>query len=578
MAVVGQVIDDKYEILTLIGRGGMSKVYLAMDKRLNKQWAVKEIQKKTRDKNNEVVVQSAIAEANMIKQLDHPSIVRIVDIIENPDVIYIIEDYIEGETLDRILEGNGAQPQELVIEWAMQICEALEYLHTRKPAIIYRDMKPSNVMLKPDGNIKIIDFGIAREYKEQSLADTVSLGTRGYAAPEQFGGRGQTDARTDVYCLGVTLYHLVTGHSPSEPPYEIYPIRHWNPQLDPGLEAIIDKCAQLNPGDRYQSCAELLYALQHYEENGTAYRKRQKRKLGWFITTAVSCLVFSFVGILGLGMRTATNNADYEQNIAQARSATTPEQKVEYYEKAIEIKPLEDTAYLEMIEVFKEDDVFSEEEEQILADTLKKNQNSLRDRKEYANLAFEVGRLYWYYYGYGNSEVEEMAAEGEVIENNEMEGDKNEITRMKSARIWFADAVEYGGDSSENYAIAAVYRDIGEFKENHTKAASEGTDGGTYAPYWENIKELVSLISSQKNEREIHELEVYRFAMHAIEGYARNFQSEGVERRDMQELFDAVKESVSAISTTTDKTEEIKNRLTNRINQTQKAIDNAYRE
>ena len=125
MAVLGQVIDDKYEILTLIGRGGMSEVYLARDRRLNKQWAVKEIQKRARDKNNEVVVQSAIAEANMIKQLDHTAIVRIVDIIETPDVIYIIEDYIEGETLNTILDENGAQPQELVIEWAMQNDDSL---------------------------------------------------------------------------------------------------------------------------------------------------------------------------------------------------------------------------------------------------------------------------------------------------------------------------------------------------------------------------------------------------------------------------------------------------------------------
>ena len=146
MARIGQVIDGKYEILKEIGRGGMSIVYLAMDKRLNKQWAVKEIPKRALDKNNEVVVQSAIAEANMIKRLDHPAIVRIVDIINNDDVIYIIEDYIEGETLGTIVENNGAQPQELVIEWAMQICEALEYLHTRKPPIIYRDMKPTNVM------------------------------------------------------------------------------------------------------------------------------------------------------------------------------------------------------------------------------------------------------------------------------------------------------------------------------------------------------------------------------------------------------------------------------------------------
>lgn len=111
MASIGQVIDDKYEILKLVGQGGMSKVYLAMDKRLNKQWAVKEIEKRAKDRNNEIVIQSAIAEANLIKQLDHPAIVRIVDIIDNGNVIYIIEDYIEGETLGTILENNGAQPQ-----------------------------------------------------------------------------------------------------------------------------------------------------------------------------------------------------------------------------------------------------------------------------------------------------------------------------------------------------------------------------------------------------------------------------------------------------------------------------------
>ena len=242
MATIGSVIEGKYEILKLIGQGGMSKVYLAMDKRLNKQWAVKEIEKRARDRNNEIIIQSAIAEANMIKKLDHPSLPRIVDIIENPEVIYVIMDYIEGEPLSNVLDEYGAQPQDIVIDWAKQLCEVLDYLHTRKPSIIYRDMKPANIMLKPDGNLKLIDFGIAREYKEQNLADTVSLGTKGYAAPEQFGGKGQTDARTDVYCLGVTLYHLVTGQNPCEPPYELYPIRHWNPQLSGGLERIIQKC------------------------------------------------------------------------------------------------------------------------------------------------------------------------------------------------------------------------------------------------------------------------------------------------------------------------------------------------
>ena len=112
MAQIGSVIEDKYEILKLIGQGGMSKVYLAMDKRLNKQWAVKEIQKRARDKQNQVVIQSAIAEANMIKKLDHPSLPRIVDIIDDGNVIYVVMDYIEGEPLSKILEEYGAQPQE----------------------------------------------------------------------------------------------------------------------------------------------------------------------------------------------------------------------------------------------------------------------------------------------------------------------------------------------------------------------------------------------------------------------------------------------------------------------------------
>lgn len=561
VAKVGQVIDDKYEILTLIGQGGMSKVYLARDKRLNKQWAVKEIQKKARDKNNEVVIQSAIAEANMIKQLDHPSIVRIVDIIDNPDVIYIIEDYIEGETLNTILEENGAQPQELVIEWAMQICEALEYLHTRKPAIIYRDMKPSNVMLKPDGNIKIIDFGIAREYKEQSLADTVSLGTKGYAAPEQFGGKGQTDARTDVYCLGVTLYHLVTGHSPCDPPYEIYPIRHWNPQLDPGLEAVIEKSTQLNPNDRYQSCAELLYALQHYEENGAAYRAKQKKKLSVFMATAIASVIFAIVGMLGLVMRVHTNNEDYSQNILRAEKAATAEEKVEFYSKAIEIKPMESEAYLGMVEAFKDDATYTTEEEKTFKDKINTHLVDLREQEDYGNLAFEVGKLYWYYYDYGKTETAD-----------------NQITRMKSAIQWFEDATKYGGESTDYYLMSTIYRDIGKFNRDITLNIEEASDKGKYAPYWKNMKELVSLISSSENESEIIELEVYKLSMYSIETYARKFKADDVKQDDMTKLFDTVKSAVANVDTTSDKTEQLKAEVTARFDSAKSAIDNAYRE
>jgi len=561
LAVVGQVIDDKYEILKLVGRGGMSKVYLAMDKRLNKQWAIKEIEKRAKDKNNEIVIQSAIAEANLIKQLDHPAIVRIVDIIDNGDVIYIIEDYIEGETLSSILENNGAQPQELVIEWAMQICEALEYLHTRKPPIIYRDMKPANVMLKPDGNIKVIDFGIAREYKDQSLADTVSLGTKGYAAPEQFGGKGQTDARTDVYCLGVTLYHLLTGQNPCEPPYEIYPIRHWNPQLSAGLEAIIQKCTQLNPDDRYQSCAELLYALHHYEEYGAIYRARQKRKLNTFIGTVAATVLCAIVGVAGLGMRTATNNADYTQNILQAEKASSTQEKLVYYTSAADIKPYVMDAYLGMIDAVKEDATFTIEEEAVLKKKLNVNLSGLREEEGYANLAFEVGKLYWYYYEYGKTETAD-----------------NQVTRMKSAIQWFEDAVQYGNESDEFFIMSSIYRDIGKFNRDITLNIEEASDKGTYAPYWKNINELVTMISESKEENEIIELEVYKLSMYSIETYARKFKADGIDQEDMEKVFETVKKAAEDVSTTSDKTQQLKADVMARFESTETAIANAYRE
>ena len=169
MTEIGTVVDGKYEILKEIGHGGMSVVYLAMDKHLNKQWAVKEILRKG-GSNDEVVVNSLLAEANLMKRLDHPALPRIVDIIDNGLTIYIVMDYIEGVSLSKKMKEVGkAIPQEYVIDWGIQLCDVLGYLHSRQPPIIYRDMKPSNVMLKPDGNLMLIDFGTARVQKIQSF-------------------------------------------------------------------------------------------------------------------------------------------------------------------------------------------------------------------------------------------------------------------------------------------------------------------------------------------------------------------------------------------------------------------------
>lgn len=274
---IGTIIDDKYKVLREVGRGGMSIVYLAMDLRINKQWAIKVLRKNS-EQDFEIVKQGLIAEANLLKKIDHPNLPRIIDFIDSDDSVIIIMDYIEGESLNHILDQYGAQPEEKVLKWAKQLCDVLGYLHTRTPAIIYRDMKPANVMLRPNGSITLIDFGIAREFKETNLADTTCLGTRGYAAPEQFGGMGQTDARTDIYCLGVTLYNLVTNLNPAEPPYEIKPIREVDSKLSKGLEYVIQKATIRDPELRYQSISEMLYDLENLDKTEKKANKAAKSK------------------------------------------------------------------------------------------------------------------------------------------------------------------------------------------------------------------------------------------------------------------------------------------------------------
>lgn len=359
MTELGTVLDGKYEILKKVGQGGMSIVYLAMDNRLNKQWAVKEI-KNDGSKSVETLLKGLEREANILKNVDHPVLPRIVDIINENNTIYVIMDFVEGKPLSDVLKEEGAQDQNKVIEWGRALASALDYLHSMNPPIIYRDMKPSNVMLKPDGSVKLIDFGTAKEYVIENNADTTALGTRGYAAPEQFGdaqGRGiyNTDARTDIYNLGATLYHLVTGKNPCEPPYEIKPIRQWNPMLSSGFEQIINKCCQASPNDRYQSCSELLYALDHYNELDNEYRAASKKKFAKFTTMAALSLVSVAVAIAGGLKKRDLKEQDYNNKVMEAEEALQNDdvnEAISCYKEAIELDQTKSDAYIGLIDTY----------------------------------------------------------------------------------------------------------------------------------------------------------------------------------------------------------------------------------
>lgn len=304
--------NDTYEIKSVIGKGGMSTVYLAEHKRLHTRWAVKEVRKQQGARFD------FLTESNILKRLQHPMLPRIVDIFEDRDCIYIVEDFVEGITLEELLRQQKRVDEALGLQWFQDLCGVLSYLHGQKPhPIIYRDMKPSNVMLQPDGALKLIDFGIAREYKQESNADTTYIGTKGYAAPEQF-GKAQTDARTDIYSLGITMYHLLTGKSPYEPPYQFVPARQLCPELSYGIEHILDKCIQPEPADRYQSVEALLDDLDHSYRFDKAYQKYVTVK-----RVCVAVIVAMFVASAGLiaGGRVLMNqekNSEYGSLLEQA--------------------------------------------------------------------------------------------------------------------------------------------------------------------------------------------------------------------------------------------------------------------
>lgn len=478
MLEIGSVIDGKYKILNVVGKGGMSVVYLAMNERANKQWAIKEVRKDGMQ-SFEVVKQNLVAETDLLKKLNHPHLPSIIDVIDCDDTFLIVMDYIEGNPLSKALETSGAQNQDDVIEWAKQLCDVLGYLHSRKPPIIYRDMKPSNVMLKPDGNVMLIDFGTAREFKSTSVADTTCLGTQGYAAPEQFGGHGQTDARTDIYCLGATMYHLVTGHNPATPPYEMYPIRQWNPMLSSGLEEIILKCTQRNPEDRYQSCAELLYALDHYRDLDIENKKVQSFKWKTFLASFIMTIVM-LVGTIGFSAGlTVQTSSTYESYIANGDSAVSQDAAEKFYLDAINVDPANPLAYQKLLERCTSDSKLSEDEYNTIKDEIYEHENELKSKypSEYAdNVAYKLGQALYFSY---------------VPSSQKSESENFSMAGITVSQRWL-DIAQKMGSTEQIKHRAELLSSMSKAYQNMSGKSLEGDPVEEVKEYWNNLVEIAS--------------------------------------------------------------------------------------
>jgi serine/threonine protein kinase len=264
--------NNLYRVKRLVGGGGMAWVYQV--ERLSGEetqggsppslWALKELRPQTEDPETQQHARTLFnQEATILSRLDHPNLPQVIDFFEDQGRAYLVMEFIWGESLEkRIAAANSPLLEREVLQWAAQICTVLEYLHSRQPAIIFRDLKPSNVMVTNAGMVKLVDFGIARTYKEDKLQDTIALGSENYAAPEQW-GEAQTDARSDIYGLGATLYHLLANLPPSPAflPSEPQPVDELNPALSRATVEIITKAMQRERENRYQSAAEMKQAV-----------------------------------------------------------------------------------------------------------------------------------------------------------------------------------------------------------------------------------------------------------------------------------------------------------------------------
>lgn len=262
----GSILGGRYQIVRSIGSGGMSHVYVAEDLRLpGKKWAIKESIAHPEYQAN------VATEAEMLIELQHPRLPQIVDFFE-PDsegYTYLVMDYIRGVTLTEYLsKHNFMLPFDKIVRMIQEVMEVLDYLHHRSPPIIYRDLKPGNIMITGEEELRLIDFGIARNYKENHQQDTVKLGTIGFASPEQYGS-GQTDARSDLYSLGALFLYLVTRGTHSE----------WIPGVEQLLRhetvrpyiPIIRRLLRSDPASRYPSVEQLreeMFKLSHRSFSG----------------------------------------------------------------------------------------------------------------------------------------------------------------------------------------------------------------------------------------------------------------------------------------------------------------------
>lgn len=255
------VLQNRYKITKLIGQGGMGAIYLADDTRFsNRVCVIKEmLDHFTDEEQRTIATTNFLREADMLSSMHHEGIPEVYDRFSEGNRHYLVMEYIQGIDLEQKLD-QATEPfeEKAVLNWAIQICDILSYLHNQKPPIIYRDMKPANLILTKTGKIYMVDFGIARFFNP--IKKGTMVGTQGYAPPEQY--RGLMEPRSDLFALGATMHHLLTSRDPQEePPFSFPKVRQLNNKISHATEKLIEKSLEKDASDRFESAEHMLKAI-----------------------------------------------------------------------------------------------------------------------------------------------------------------------------------------------------------------------------------------------------------------------------------------------------------------------------
>ncbi|MBP3880578.1 MAG: serine/threonine protein kinase [Lachnospiraceae bacterium] len=375
---------DQYEILRELGRGGTSVVYLVKDKADRRNYAMKVLRNDDgKQELSEKKADHLSAEAEVLKALCidepgnvslHPGIPAYIECVcdGKGEFAGFVMEYVEGRSLQKILEDGRAYTVREAVEAGLQLCGIMEQLHGQNPPMIFRDLKPANILVRPSGEFVLVDYGAVRKLRKSAGSDTMQLGTDGYAAPEQYGGWEQSDERTDIYGIGAVLHHMITGRPPLDtglrPLREILGAEGESRQLDE-MAKILLRCCMTAPSMRYSSCKELEKALRSVIRLRTRSRSRE-RGWKWFVLLVNTAAVCLGLAIVLAASAAGAKTAEYCALIEKARKETDFEEKKEAYRRAAALRPEDQEAYICFLRELVADCVITEEEKSALDDVL----------------------------------------------------------------------------------------------------------------------------------------------------------------------------------------------------------------